>query len=309
MLPQPPGTPSQKVRRFLFLSTSKLQQQTSTLLSTYLGQYTIRENHRPEWLEGLELDFYIEELQVGIEVQGQQHFEYTPYFHNSYDDFLEQRDRDDRKSDLCQHHNIELYEVTDGEDVLDVIEDLTQVELPDAVHPNYTEYLHRIARWKAKKQNPNTHQAKAIPKRAKVYIRKLTRLCLQERTAMGSIALKNLERAKEKRIEKLVRIVGRQAAQEMLKEIMDVLPHEQPKPKYTETSQIRAGAKTRKHARKRHVKAFCNNLYLVCGGNEQHVVWFESLDTSICDCRNWDRAPNHICCHIYAVGIYNGVVQ
>jgi len=85
------------------VSTSKLQRQVSALLSTHLGQYTIRENYRPEWLGGLELDFYIEELEVGIEVQGRQHFEYTPMFHASYGAFLEQKERDEQKATWQWH--------------------------------------------------------------------------------------------------------------------------------------------------------------------------------------------------------------
>jgi len=91
------------------MATSKLQQQVSILLSTHLGQYTIRENHRPDWLDGLELDFYIEELQVGIEVQGIQHFEFSPMFHKDISDFHAQIERDRRKIELCTELDIGLY--------------------------------------------------------------------------------------------------------------------------------------------------------------------------------------------------------
>jgi hypothetical protein len=98
------------------MATSKLQRQVSMLLNTHLGQYTIRENHRPDWLDGLELDFYIEELQVGIEVQGIQHYEYTPWFHGNYEAFLAQKDRDERKSNLCQAQCVSLFYISSMSD-------------------------------------------------------------------------------------------------------------------------------------------------------------------------------------------------
>jgi hypothetical protein len=49
-------------------------------------QYRIRENYRPDWLLSsnitkLELDFYIEELKIGVEVQGEQHYKFVEFFH------------------------------------------------------------------------------------------------------------------------------------------------------------------------------------------------------------------------------------
>jgi len=119
------------------MATSKLQRQVSALLSVHLGQYTIRENHRPEWLEGLELDFYIEELDVGIEVQGQQHYAYTPHFHTSYADYLDLRDRDSRKAELCQCNEIKLFYIHHGRDILPLIEQLDDITLPQKPHPKW----------------------------------------------------------------------------------------------------------------------------------------------------------------------------
>jgi len=119
------------------MSTSKLQRQVSALLGVHLGQYTIRENHRPEWLDGLELDFYIEELRVGIEVQGQQHYEYVPMFHQDYDGFLAQQERDEHKADLCQHLDVALHYVETAHEILPLIERLIKKQLPETTHPNF----------------------------------------------------------------------------------------------------------------------------------------------------------------------------
>jgi hypothetical protein len=74
------------------VATSALQRYTSNQLSTYLGRYTIRENYRPDWLSTgngswLELDFFLEEIDVGLEVQGDQHYKYNPFFHKTRDAF------------------------------------------------------------------------------------------------------------------------------------------------------------------------------------------------------------------------------
>jgi hypothetical protein len=68
------------------MSTSKLQQEVGNLLDREFPQYRIRENYRPDWLLSsnitkLELDFYIEELKIGVEVQGEQHYKFVEFFH------------------------------------------------------------------------------------------------------------------------------------------------------------------------------------------------------------------------------------
>ncbi len=86
----------------------------------------IRENIRPDWLitelgERLELDFYIEEWNTAIEVQGQQHYVYTPFFHKSYDDFLSSQRRDNFKKRQCSNYGIQLIEVSDEDEVMQFI--------------------------------------------------------------------------------------------------------------------------------------------------------------------------------------------
>lgn len=109
------------------MSTSKLQRQTSKFLSIYFGQYTIKENIRPDWLitqegERLELDFLIEELNIAIEVQGKQHFAYTPFFHDSHEDFKNRLRWDRFKKERCKAAQIELIEITSQSD-LDILYD------------------------------------------------------------------------------------------------------------------------------------------------------------------------------------------
>ena len=91
--------------------TSKLEKYLSHELYTRFGQYSIRQNYRPDWLEGLELDFYIDEIKLAAEVQGQQHYVFTPHFHKSIDDFNSQKERDERKKYICKLHGIKLVEI------------------------------------------------------------------------------------------------------------------------------------------------------------------------------------------------------
>ena len=72
---------------------------------------------RPDFLKNnvtgknLELDLYNEELNLGIEVQGAQHYRYIPFFHKNYEAFLNQKYRDEMKKGLLEKVQINLIEV------------------------------------------------------------------------------------------------------------------------------------------------------------------------------------------------------
>ncbi len=59
----------------------------------------------------LEIDCYDEELRLGVEYQGQQHYKYTPFFHRNHESFLNQKYRDELKRMLLKQNNINLIEV------------------------------------------------------------------------------------------------------------------------------------------------------------------------------------------------------
>jgi hypothetical protein len=109
------------------MARSKLQAQVAETLAVRFGQYHIKENYRPAWFvsergERLEMDFYINELRLAIEVQGAQHYVFTPRFHADMLDFEAQLRRDESKRDLCYFHNIRLYAVASMDDLLSVLE-------------------------------------------------------------------------------------------------------------------------------------------------------------------------------------------
>jgi hypothetical protein len=133
------------------MATSKLQRRTSLELSKHFSQFTIRENTRPSWMvdetgQALELDFFIEELDIAIEVQGDQHYVFVPRFHGDKQGYYDQLRRDRLKREACEKRGIILYEV-DTVNMLEIVVDkiLMWIELSE-----YTGYMpldSRIKMW------------------------------------------------------------------------------------------------------------------------------------------------------------------
>ena len=104
------------------MSTSRLQIYAGKQLRSRFAKYGIVENTRPRWLtsskgERLELDFFLERLSIAVEVQGKQHFEFTPVFHATRWDFQEQLRRDREKLEICQRAGIDLLYVCKKSDM------------------------------------------------------------------------------------------------------------------------------------------------------------------------------------------------
>jgi hypothetical protein len=70
---------------------------------------------RPSWLKNpktgrnMEIDCYCKEMNLSVEIDGEQHSKYIPYFHKKgYQEFLEMRDRDMMKTLLCKQRKMKL---------------------------------------------------------------------------------------------------------------------------------------------------------------------------------------------------------
>lgn len=124
------------------MATSQLQRKFSKALSIHYGQHIIRENSRPEWclgddFERLELDFYLPDLNVAVEIQGGQHYVFVPHFHGTYEGFLAQRGRDEAKKRRCVDYGIELIEVDDGISFDDAIARIRAIERAWRIRQNH----------------------------------------------------------------------------------------------------------------------------------------------------------------------------
>lgn len=113
------------------MATSKLQIIVGDLLDKAFPQFTIRENYRPYWLASsnntiLELDFYIEELKVAFEIQGDQHFKFIPFFHGTQEKFEKSKQYDAEKSELCAGSNVRLIEIFTQTDAIVEIKNIQE---------------------------------------------------------------------------------------------------------------------------------------------------------------------------------------
>lgn len=84
--------------------------------SRYGDEYTIERHHRPDWLDGLELDIFLEEAGVGIEYQGVQHYEAVEHW-GGEESLEERQGRDERTRELCAEHGVTLVEVRHDEEL------------------------------------------------------------------------------------------------------------------------------------------------------------------------------------------------
>jgi len=76
-------------------------------------------SQRPDFLRNpvtggnhnLELDCFNREMNLAVEYNGVQHYKYSPYFHKSNEQFMNQKYRDDMKRRICKDKGVTLIEV------------------------------------------------------------------------------------------------------------------------------------------------------------------------------------------------------
>lgn len=61
--------------------------------------------------EILYIDFFIPLIRKCIEVHGEQHYEFVPFYHRSQVDFLKQKKRDRDKKEWCDLNNLQYVEL------------------------------------------------------------------------------------------------------------------------------------------------------------------------------------------------------
>lgn len=82
----------------------------SQLVSRLMPGHQVVRHHRPEWLQGLELDIYLPDLQLGIEYQGQQHFHAIKAW-GGEKGLARVQERDAKKKELCRRAGVTLLTV------------------------------------------------------------------------------------------------------------------------------------------------------------------------------------------------------
>lgn len=84
------------------------------ILSDYFSQYSIYEevtlpgSKKPSRRSLLYADFFIPEVMLIVEVHGEQHYKFSPFFHRSKADFFKSKKRDKDKIEWCQLNNIDI---------------------------------------------------------------------------------------------------------------------------------------------------------------------------------------------------------
>jgi hypothetical protein len=97
-------------------SRSKLQQNVKLFLKAYWQGDVVFEEMKVAGTR-LSLDFYNANKKIAIEVQGEQHFKFVPFFHNTRGSYLKQIKRDVKKIEFCELNEINLVEIYPKDDL------------------------------------------------------------------------------------------------------------------------------------------------------------------------------------------------
>tara|TARA_Y100000287_G_C13967475_1_gene231747 strand:+ start:128 stop:538 length:411 start_codon:yes stop_codon:yes gene_type:complete len=98
-------------------SKSKIQFNTKKFLFPFWKNHIVFEEFRVVGTR-FSLDFYNANKRVAVEVQGQQHLKYTPFFHGDYqNNYLHQIKIDQMKAEFCEINDINLVEVYYNDDL------------------------------------------------------------------------------------------------------------------------------------------------------------------------------------------------
>ena len=91
-------------------SRSKRQFETKQFLKEFWKDHVVFEEF-PVAGTKMTLDFYNANKKVAVEVQGQQHTQYVPFFHGRRGNFASQLRRDEKKLTFCELNGIKLVEI------------------------------------------------------------------------------------------------------------------------------------------------------------------------------------------------------
>lgn len=93
------------------------------LFKEKFNQFNVIHHGKPKWLGKQHLDIYIPELSIGVEYQGEQHYDSIEYFGGAKA-LRSNKERDLRKKELCFINGLKLYEVYPNDDFENIINQL-----------------------------------------------------------------------------------------------------------------------------------------------------------------------------------------
>jgi|TARA_R110002167_G_scaffold90063_1_gene242896 hypothetical protein len=107
-----------RVRKYLIdweaKSRSNIQYDTKSFLKNYWLNNVVFEEF-PVAGTRLTLDFYNATKKIAIEVQGQQHRKFVPFFHGNRMNYIDQLRRDKQKLEFCDINEIDLIEIYESD--------------------------------------------------------------------------------------------------------------------------------------------------------------------------------------------------
>ena len=95
-------------------------------ISKYFKEYKVIQHASPSWLGRQHLDIYLPKLNIGIEYQGEQHYEPIDFF-GGKEAFKKTVERDKRKKELCVDNDCVLIYAEKGYDLNEIISTIEQV--------------------------------------------------------------------------------------------------------------------------------------------------------------------------------------
>lgn len=90
------------------------------LVEANYPDHTIERHYRPDFLDGLELDIFLKEAEVGIEYQGIQHYEAVDHW-GGEDGLKQRQERDQKKEDMCNEHDVDLVCIRHDQELTDAL--------------------------------------------------------------------------------------------------------------------------------------------------------------------------------------------
>lgn len=105
----------------------KIEQYLKTNNIKYEAQYHVKLQEQMFSRNNLRVDFYLPEYNTFLEFNGEQHYRFVNFFHNSEDDFQKQVERDKRLKDYCKENKIKLIVIKYNQ--IDKIEEILNKKL------------------------------------------------------------------------------------------------------------------------------------------------------------------------------------